>query len=145
MDEGKIRTMSLDQYPFQSSDKVRYCDTDRQGHVNNAVFNQYLETGRVELLYHPDHPLYGPDCSFVVASSKVDYLKEIRWPGMVHIGTGVTRIGNSSIHVAQTLYQDNVVVGIGETVIVQVAGKTGQSHPLTAETKETLKKYLLLE
>lgn len=29
---------ALADFPFQTFDKVRYADTDRQGHVNNAAF-----------------------------------------------------------------------------------------------------------
>ena len=36
----------LDQFPLRTRDKLRYADTDRQGHVNNAVFATFLETGR---------------------------------------------------------------------------------------------------
>ncbi len=36
----------LEEFPLRTSDKVRYGDTDRQGHVNNAVFSTFLETGR---------------------------------------------------------------------------------------------------
>lgn len=31
-------TMTLADFPLQTFDKVRYADTDRQGHVNNAGF-----------------------------------------------------------------------------------------------------------
>lgn len=31
-------TMTLADFPLQTFDKVRYADTDRQGHVNNAAF-----------------------------------------------------------------------------------------------------------
>ncbi|MET3446565.1 hypothetical protein [Ralstonia sp. 1138] len=30
-------TPSLSDYPLHSTDKLRYGDTDRQGHINNAV------------------------------------------------------------------------------------------------------------
>ena len=36
------------------TDNIRYRDTDRQGHVNNAVLSTFPETGRVELLYDPN-------------------------------------------------------------------------------------------
>ncbi|MCX5775211.1 MAG: thioesterase family protein [Firmicutes bacterium] len=144
-DANKQKTMILSEYPFQTTDKVRYADTDRQGHVNNSVFHQFFETGRVEFLYHPEHPLYMSGCSFVIASANVDYLKEIKWPGIVGIGTGVTRIGNSSIHLAQAIFQDSKLVAIGEIVIVQVENKTGQSNPLSLETKETLHKFLFTD
>jgi hypothetical protein len=40
--------IKLTDYAFQAYDKLRYGDTDRQGHINNAVFTTLLETGRVE-------------------------------------------------------------------------------------------------
>ena len=46
-------TLFLADYPLQTHDKLGDSDTDRQGHVNNAVFSSFLETGRAELLYDP--------------------------------------------------------------------------------------------
>ena len=67
----------LSDYPQTTFDKLRYNDTDRQGHVNNAVFASMLETGRVELLYHPDRPLADRQCSFVIARLTLDLHAEI--------------------------------------------------------------------
>jgi acyl-CoA thioester hydrolase len=145
MDVSRHKQMLFSEYPLQSTDKVRYADTDRQGHVNNSVFNQFFETGRVELLYHPEHPFFSLGCSFVIVSSKVDYHKEIKWPGIVNIGTAVIRIGSSSIHLVQSLYQDNTVVATSETVIVHVDTTSTKSHSLSAENKERLLPYYLTE
>jgi len=57
----------LADYPRHAHDKLRYADTDRQGHVNNAVFATFFETGRVEFLYDPTAPLHAPDGAFVIA------------------------------------------------------------------------------
>ena len=35
---------SPDAFPSRTHDKLRYNDTDRQGHVNNAVFSTFLES-----------------------------------------------------------------------------------------------------
>jgi acyl-CoA thioester hydrolase len=37
-------------------DIVRYADTDRRGHVDNAVFSTFPEIGRVTILYDPQRP-----------------------------------------------------------------------------------------
>ncbi|MFZ9635943.1 MAG: hypothetical protein ACO3EK_19200, partial [Alphaproteobacteria bacterium] len=42
-------------YPRHSQDKLRYGDTDRLGHVNNAAFSTFLETGRVEEAFWPPY------------------------------------------------------------------------------------------
>lgn len=44
-------------FSLLTTDKIRYSDTDRQGHVNNAVFSTFLETGRAERLYRDELPL----------------------------------------------------------------------------------------
>jgi len=61
---------TIDEFKSITGDKVRYCDTDRQGHVNNAIFSSFLETGRVEILYNQNHPLYAEGCSFVIALAR---------------------------------------------------------------------------
>ena len=65
-------------YPINTFDKIRYGDTDRQGHVNNAIFNQYFETGRVEFLYDKKLKLLKPEASFVIVSANINYKKEIK-------------------------------------------------------------------
>ena len=143
METVNYKAIQLNQYPFQSTDKIRYADTDRQGHVNNAVFNQFFETGRIELLYNPMEPLYADGCSFVIANLKADYLAEIKWPGIVYIGTGVVRIGNSSLHLVQGIFQDDKLVALGETVIVQVENQTSKSKISSQHAKHKLTTYLI--
>lgn len=132
---------TLDQFPLKTYDKLRYADTDRQGHVNNAVFSTFLETGRVELLYNPAHPLLTEGNSFVIASLKLDFIKEIKWPGQVDIGTGILKTGNSSITIYQKLFQNGQAVAAAETVIVQVDSVSGRSAPLSAAARQTLEGY----
>ena len=61
-----LEQTSIDDFALRTYEKLRYVDTDRQGHVNNAVFASMLETGRVELLYNPDRSLADPEGSFVI-------------------------------------------------------------------------------
>lgn len=135
--------LELDDFPLKTFDKVRYADTDRQGHVNNAVFATFLETGRVEILYNPDYPILAEGSNFVIASLKLDFLQEIKWPGRVDTGTGIVRIGNSSIRIYQKLFQNGACVATAETVVVQVDDRTGRGSPLSDQAKDTLGAWLL--
>jgi acyl-CoA thioester hydrolase len=123
--------LPLDAYPLRTFDKLRYADTDRQGHINNAVFATFLETGRVEILYDPEALLAEPGCAFVIARLSLDFRSEIRWPGRVGIGTRVASIGRSSVTLAQGLFQDDRCVATAETVIVQMDESTRRSRPLS--------------
>lgn len=138
-----IKDLKLDDYPFKTYDKIRYRDTDRQNHVNNAVFSTFLETGRVEFLYKPEEPLTSPGGSFVIANINLDLLSQITWPGRVDIGTAVTKIGNSSIHLVQTLFQNGEIAAVAKTIIVQIDEETGNSKLLSEKSKNLLKKYII--
>lgn len=123
---------TLAQFPAHAYDKLRYSDTDRQGHVNNAVFSTALETGRVELLHAPDTGIVEAGKSFVVARLELDFRGELTWPGEVAIGTKIESVGRSSITLAQGLFQHDRCVGLARTVIVQVDNDTHRSTPLSA-------------
>ena len=137
------QNLTLEQFPFQTYDKVRYADTDRQGHVNNAVFSTFLETGRVEFLYDPLNPLAAENTAFVIATLNLKFLSEIYWPGRIDIGTGVTKVGNSSIGILQGLFQTGRCVATAETIIVQMNEQTRKSHPLSDKAKAFLTQHLL--
>ena len=135
--------MKLADFPAQTYDKLRYGDTDRQGHVNNAVFTTLFETGRVTLLEQVDRPLREPGFNFVIARLCVDYRGEIFWPGTVEIGTGVKSIGNSSVTFNQALFQNEKCVATAESVIVQVDAKEHRSVPIGEKMRGMLEKLLL--
>lgn len=133
-------TINLDDFPIKSVDKLRYCDTDRQGHINNAVFSMALETGRTELLCNPAAPLAGDDAAFVIAKLEIEYLAELTWPGEVHIGTSVEDIGRSSCKLWQALFQNDRCVAVARSVIVQMDDKSRKSRPLDPAALARLRK-----
>lgn len=122
---------TLDSFPARAFDKLRYGDTDRQGHVNNAVFTTFLETGRVEVILDTEHALLEAGRSFVLARLEVDLVAEILWPGTVEIGTAVTRIGRSSITLEQALFQNGRCCARAVSVVVLVDDATRRSTPFS--------------
>jgi acyl-CoA thioester hydrolase len=133
----------LADFPCQTYDKLRYGDTDRQGHVNNAVFATFLETGRVALLEGAGLGLKDPDFSFVIARLELDYRGEVFWPGTVEIGSGIKLVGNSSASFVQAVYQEGRCVATAVTVIVQMDNKTRRSAPLGDEVRAHLTSMMM--
>lgn len=131
------------QYPLKTIEKVRYGDTDRQGHVNNAIFNEYFESGRVELLYHPSRPLHDDNCTFVTVHVSIDYQDEINWPGDLIVLTGISKIGTSSIRFVQRLYQNDIEVATCEAVIVHINPSIKKSQPLRDDVRKLLQSYVI--
>ena len=122
--------------------KIRFADTDLQGHVNNAVFATFFESGRVQILYDPQQPLAPPNSVFVIARITIEFKAEIRWPGEIVVGTRVTAIGNSSIKFDQVMLQSEQLVATADTVIVLMHAATRKSQALPAAAAERLKTWL---
>lgn len=136
--------LPLTAFPFSALDKIRYADTDRQGHVNNAVFSTFVETGRVEFLLDAGFPLLEGKTSFVIVSLEIKFLREVKWPGQVNIGTAVRKVGNSSLTLYQQIFQHDTCVGSSTSVIVQVDHQ-GKSKPLSEELKAKLQQWVLTD
>jgi acyl-CoA thioester hydrolase len=130
----------LTDFPIRSIDKIRYRDTDQLGHVNNAVFSTFFETGRAELLVHPDRRVAAEGASIVIASLFLEYYQEITWPGEIQIGTRVLNVGRSSVKLEQALYQNDQCVARAETVLVQIDDVTRKSTPLSESAVAELRK-----
>src|ERR1700690_4113074 len=126
-------------YPLRSVETISYADTDRQGHVNNAVFATLCETGRVAFLYAPEKPLAPEGASFVIARLLIEFQAEISWPGQVEIGTRIAAIGRSSLTLAQGLFQAGRSVAAAETVIVLMDETTRRSRVLPEATLAVLR------
>jgi acyl-CoA thioester hydrolase len=128
----------IEAFPRRTFDKLRFGDTDRQGHINNAVFATLFETGRVNVFHEGETPLLAPGFSFVIARIAIDYRAELFWPGRVDIGTGVKAVGTSSVTFAQALFQDGKLAAEAESVVVQVDAATRRPAALPEAVKAVL-------
>ncbi len=124
---------ALENFTFQSRQQLRFADTDAVGHVNNAIFATLFEAARVEFLFGPEHPGLSPNTQFVVARIAIDFLGELNWPGNVHVGSKVSRVGNSSFDLFQAMYFQQKCVAVCDSVIVAMDQTTRKSSPLGPE------------
>jgi acyl-CoA thioester hydrolase len=128
----------LDDFTSIARDKMRYGDTDRQGHINNAAFSTFFETGRVELLFSSKTDLTGPAGSFVIARLQIDFRKELKWPGEVEIGTRVVTIGRSSLRFEQAIFNQGDCIATAESIVVLTDVNTKRSKPFSDEARAYL-------
>jgi acyl-CoA thioester hydrolase len=135
---------SLNDYPHVRQENVRYGDTDRQGHVNNAVFSTFFECSRTSILYDPARNLITPDREFVIVKLEVEYLAELGWPGTVEIGTRVVRLGRSSIVCEQAIFQNGVCAAISSNVMVMIDVVTRKSAALPDEVAAVFTDLMLV-
>jgi acyl-CoA thioester hydrolase len=117
--------------------KIRWRDMDAYGHVNNAVFLNYLEECRDRL----SEDLFGRQAwDFVLVHVSIDYRRQLtQADGEIVTGCRVTSFGRSSVRTAEEIrLTDGTVVAEAQSVIVPRAPESGTSRPLTPHEREVL-------
>jgi acyl-CoA thioester hydrolase len=71
----------------------------------------------------------------------VSFLVESHWPGQVELGSGVMRIGKSSITVGAAAFKDGTCIVAAEMTVVRLKGK--KPHPIDPDLRAKLETYLL--
>ena len=116
---------------------VRWRDFDALGHVNNAVFLTFLETGRDRFF----HALVGDTfLDLVLVRLEIDFKTEIPMgTDEVLVSCRATGIGRTSMRTQeQILLPGGVVAAVSETVIVARDAATRSSRPWTEEERAIL-------
>lgn len=110
---------------------------DAYGHVNNAVFLNYLEEARDRLV----ESLFGADAwDFVVARVAIDFRSELQQRDReVIVRCGISSFGTSSIRTVELVHAaDGRLSAEAESVIVARDPEAGRSRPLTEAERNTL-------
>jgi acyl-CoA thioester hydrolase len=131
----------LADYPHRVRDIVRYADLDPQGHVNNAVFATYFESGRVAMFRNRDLGIGVENATYVLVRQEIDFLAELHWPGDVEIGTALAEVGRSSFVVVQTIFHGETCAAAGRAKLVMLDTVTRRPRPLTPEAVARLEPW----
>ena len=122
--------------------RLRFNDTDRLGHVNNAVFAVMLEQGRSELALEAGLPIQSDDAALVIVRLELEFLREMAWPGTVTIETEVARLGNRSFTLRQRLASDSELCARAVTVLVVMDRAARRAVPLDGAWRDSLTRWL---
>jgi len=133
----------IEDFPVRVTENVRFADLDRQGHVNNAVYPTYFETGRVARIYHPELGFQVEGCTTVLARIEIDFLKELHWPGTIEIGTAIAEIRRSSYVFSQVIFSNGDCAARARSTMVLIDRATRKARPLPPELIERLNRILL--
>ena len=122
--------------------RLRFNDTDRLGHVNNAVFAVMLEQGRSELALEAGLPIEADGTALVIVRLELEFLREMAWPGTVTVETEVARLGNRSFTLRQRLVSANELCARAVTVLVVMDRTVRRAVPLDDIWRDSLTRWL---
>lgn len=134
--------LDLATYPRCKPVPIRFADVDMFRHLNNVATGQFYEEARFELLAEARERVPKEDRgALVVASVNTSFLGQARYPGVIDVGTGILRIGERSLVIAQGLFVGGRCIGIADSVIVST-GPEGAA-PIADPIRQFLSSLLI--
>ena len=103
--------------------RVRYHETDAQGHVHHAVYLTYFELARAESFRATGmsyREFEDSGLNFVIRSAGCDYLHPVHYDDDLVIKTTVAQAKGVRIRHEYKIFCDNMLVASGHTVVVCV-------------------------
>jgi acyl-CoA thioester hydrolase len=123
--------------------QIRWRDMDAYGHVNNAVYLNYLEEARDAFV----QKVLGPATNtwdFVLARVAIDYRAELTQDdGEVLVRCRLDSIGRASLQTREEVAKlDGTVSAEARSVVVARDPSTGKSRTLTDDERAALEREL---
>lgn len=113
---------------------VQWGDQDALGHVNNAVYLRWLESGRIALLGRLDIEANRQANAIVpvLATVTVHFRRPVTFPAMVEVESRLAKVGRTSLTLEQhvRVQGEEGDVADATSVVVIVDAATGRPHPL---------------
>ena len=114
---------------------TRWADNDHYGHVNNAVYYEYMDSvvndWLMEVMGRDTRQM--PAIGLVV-SSRCEYRVPVEFPDSLDVGLATSKVGRSSITYQLALFRvsDGVLCAVGEFIHVYVDSSSRTSVPIPA-------------
>ena len=120
-------------YPIQ----IRFCDLDALGHINNAVFINYIETARVQWLKELKlkHVTRSGKIPLILARTEIDYLQPAFLDSKLHIELTLGKLGNKSFHLDYLIKDHTKEVAKASSVQVWYDYEKNTSIPIPANVR----------
>jgi len=96
-------------FDFWSSMKTRWRDMDALGHLNHAIYLEYMETARVDVYIQLGFSGIRKDMdeSTILGSMDVHYLSQVKHPASLDVGHRICRVGSKSFDFLAAIFKKN--------------------------------------
>ena len=96
-------------FDFWSSMKTRWRDMDALGHLNHAIYLEYMETARVDVYIQLGFSGIRKDMdeSTILGSMDVHYLSQVKHPASLDVGHRICRVGSKSFDFLAAIFNEN--------------------------------------
>ena len=136
----------MSEFRFFHPVEVRYGDLDPQGHLNNAKYLTYFETGRIHYFAHLG--LFTPgqsflDVNFIMAEARVTFHAPVQYGMPVKVGVHISKLGNKSLTVEQSIVhaESGEVLASGQVILVAYDYHANKTIPISDTMRKTISEF----
>lgn len=135
--------MTKEDFKHSVSVQMRFSDVDGFGHVNNAVYSDYYDIGRMHYMQDVLGWLPGEthrDNQLVVVSTKTDFNGQVFLGQDIQVLTRVVTLGNKSLKMVQWIIEtgSEEPLSVCESVMAGFQRSTGTSFVLPDEWRKAI-------
>jgi acyl-CoA thioester hydrolase len=122
--------------------RVRFCETDALGHVNNVSYFIYMEQARVDFLKGMGFDFTEQDRFVALVSAKCEYINQAFFDQEIEIETYVEKVGGKSLTLNQDLIDKKTknLIAKGQAVCVFLSKDKTKALPIDSEWRTELMK-----
>lgn len=141
-----MQTVEQPAYPFRlhTDVQIRFTDIDMLGHLNNAVYTQFMDIGKVAYFTTINGgPIEWDSINLVVANINVNYLKQTTLYEEVEVVTRCEHIGTKSLVLHQQIVNKTTgeVKADGRATMVSIDLKAKVTTPITDEWRRKISEF----
>jgi acyl-CoA thioester hydrolase len=99
--------------------QIRFNDMDPAGHVNNSVYQEFFDLGKISYLKRViGDQLDFSGVSLVIVSYKVDFFLPVFLEDQISVETKISAIGTKSLEMTQRIVREDSPCAVSTTVLV---------------------------
>ncbi len=123
---------------------VRFAETDALGHVNNTSYFIYMEDARLHLLKELGWNASHQNWSFVLVSTKCDFINQAFFDQILRINTSIEKVGTKSFQLSHDIAcaQTGSIIAKGHAVIAFYNKEARRSEPIPEDLREKLLQHI---
>ena len=110
-------------FDYWSGINTRWRDMDALGHLNHAIYLEYMETARVDVYTQLGFTGIRKDMdeSTILGSMDVHYLSQVKHPASLDVGHRICRVGSKSFDFLAAIFKENVDKPVWSALFKMVA------------------------
>ena len=133
-------------FKFFAPVKVRFNETDLQGHVNFGQYLFYFDIGATEYMEAIGYnytALWADGVDLLYAESHCNYKSRVKWPEVIHVHTRIAHLGRRSIRYEFDIQaaKDSRPVATGYIVAITAEPGTWAEKEIPQRLREAVVRY----